>query len=350
MLFCVLPSTAVFFFGRVGDVTWVNCVARSGTSCRPPVKDLHTAKNRSCIPGVQAGEGISHNTMIHVVIGVNLLLGTFRLVSAEELEINGPECGLSEPSKRIVNGKAAQEDQFPWMVFLRVFFPGQATRCGGTIITKRHVLTAGHCTLLNGQEAMRVDVIYGSNDIHRGTAVRGTKMMRHPKFDAAKFLHDIALILVEQEFKYGHSARPICVPSAPVNIFNSDVVVAGWGYISQDGKAVDYLRYTVVKVVPNSRCADKFQHTGYNKDLMYCAYRLNTDACQGDSGGPLMTRVQGGRYLQVGIVSYGIGCALDDMPGVYARLEALVPWVQKFIDAYDHYRDLQLEDISLDLK
>lgn len=284
--------------------------------------------------------------MIHVFLGVNLLLGTFRLMSAEELQINSPECGLSEPSKRIVNGKAAQEDQFPWMVFLRVYFPGQATRCGGSIITKRHVLTAGHCTLLNEEEAVKIDVIYGSNDIHKGTTLRAEKMIRHPQFDAAKFLYDIAILLVEKEIQYGNSARPICLPSAPVNIFNSDVVVAGWGFLSQDGKAVDYLRYTVVKIVPNARCADKFQHTGYRKDLMYCAYRLNTDACQGDSGGPLMTRVQDGRYLQVGIVSYGIGCALDDMPGVYARLEALVPWLLKFIGSYDSYRDLKMGEIS----
>ncbi|KAH8032256.1 hypothetical protein HPB51_024033 [Rhipicephalus microplus] len=293
----------------------------------------------------KAGEEYSPKTMFHVVIGLNLLLGVFRLVSAEQLQINGPECGLSAPSKRIVNGKAAQEDQFPWMVFLKVFFPGQATRCGGSIITKRHVLTAGHCTLLNDEEALKIDVIYGSNDIHKGTTLRAMKMIRHPEFDAAKFLHDIAILLVDNEFVYGNNAKPICVPSAPVNIFNSDVVVAGWGFLSQDGQAVDYLRYTVVKVVPNARCADKFQHTGYRQDLMYCAYRLNTDACQGDSGGPMMTRIEDGRYLQVGIVSYGIGCALDDMPGVYARLEALVPWLMEFIGAYDRYRDLNMEDI-----
>ncbi|KAL3211672.1 hypothetical protein MRX96_008378 [Rhipicephalus microplus] len=282
--------------------------------------------------------------MFHVVIGLNLLLGVFP-VSAEQLQINGP----GEQLKRI---------QFPWMVFLKVFFPGQATRCGGSIITKRHVLTAGHCTLLNDEEALKIDVIYGSNDIHKGTTLRAMKMIRHPEFDAAKFLHDIAILLVDNEFVYGNNAKPICVPSAPVNIFNSDVVVAGWGFpFSRDkkasensgnvynGQAVDYLRYTVVKVVPNARCADKFQHTGYRQDLMYCAYRLNTDACQGDSGGPMMTRIEDGRYLQVGIVSYGIGCALDDMPGVYARLEALVPWLMEFIGAYDRYRDLNMEDI-----
>ncbi|KAL1484229.1 hypothetical protein MTO96_032709 [Rhipicephalus appendiculatus] len=47
-----------------------------------------------------------------------------------------------------------------------------------------------------------------------------------------------------------------------------------------DGKAVDYLRYTVVKVVPNARCADKSQHTDDRKPLMYSAYTFNTDACQ----------------------------------------------------------------------
>ncbi|XP_077493733.1 venom protease-like [Amblyomma americanum] len=282
--------------------------------------------------------------MIHVVFGVSLLFLTFHSLSAEDLFLNGPECGISDPSRRIVNGKAAQEDQFPWMVFLRVHFPGQATRCGGSIITKRHVLTAGHCTLLNDEEAVTIDAIYGSNDINKGTKLRVMKMLRHPQFDPAKFHNDIALLLVDKPFEYGSSARPICLPSQPVNIFNSDVMVAGWGFLEQDGKAVDYLRYTVVKVVPNARCADKFQHTGYKTELMYCAYRLNTDACQGDSGGPLMTRVDDGRYVQVGIVSYGIGCALDDMPGVYARLETFVPWMMSYIDKYASYKDLKMSE------
>jgi len=41
------------------------------------------------------------------------------------------------------------------------------------------------------------------------------------------------------------------------------------------------------------------------------------DSCNGDSGGALVVKKSG---KQVGIVSWGIGCAKPDFPGVYANV------------------------------
>uniref|UniRef100_A0A131Z6R5 Secreted serine protease n=1 Tax=Rhipicephalus appendiculatus TaxID=34631 RepID=A0A131Z6R5_RHIAP len=68
---------------------------------------------------------------------------------------------------------------------------------------------------------------------------------------------------------------------------------------------------------------------------MYCAYREGTDSCQGDSGGPAISRVHGGRYVQVGIVAHGRGCARKDIPGVYTLVEAFVPWLKQVVGHFN---------------
>lgn len=43
---------------------------------------------------------------------------------------------------------------------------------------------------------------------------------------------------------------------------------------------------------------------------------------QGDSGGPLTFNKK-----LIGIVSFGVGCAEADMPGVYARVSTVRSWI-----------------------
>ena len=67
---------------------------------------------------------------------------------------------------------------------------------------------------------------------------------------------------------------------------------------------------------------------------MVCAARDGIDSCQGDSGGPLIIKgAIASADVQVGIVSWGIGCADPSYPGVYARVSEKIDWIQAQISS-----------------
>ena len=83
----------------------------------------------------------------------DLYLATFPIV---KLLLSGVAvCGvagheLSVRQKRVVGGHISQPNQWPWMVSMELWHVidnkwEKLEACGATLITRKHLLTAGHC-------------------------------------------------------------------------------------------------------------------------------------------------------------------------------------------------------------
>lgn len=101
--------------------------------------------------------------------------------------------------------------------------------------------------------------------------------------------------------------------------------MSGWGTLSSGSSSLPtILQAVTVNIVSSSDCHKAYESYGGITDNMICAAVSGggKDACQGDSGGPLVADES-----LVGLVSWGVGCAEANYPGVYSNVAALRDFV-----------------------
>jgi secreted trypsin-like serine protease len=150
----------------------------------------------------------------------------------------------------------------------------------------------------------------------------------HPRYNPPKYAYDAAVLKLYSPVK---GIKPIKLATAKQNrleLPGHTLRAAGWGSRSEGGNIQFSDRMRVVSLpVVSDRRAKRAYSSAYSPSLMVAAGAKGKDACQGDSGGPLFN--PGSTSTQVGIVSFGRGCARPGFPGVYTEVNN--PHVRTFI-------------------
>jgi trypsin len=228
---------------------------------------------------------------------------------------------------RIIGGTEAPSNRYSFAVSLQ---DGGDHFCGGSLITKNVVLTAAHCAGGSYKAAL------GRHDLRTqdGQVIAMKKEIKHPNYDDWTTNNDFMLVVLSSPATLNSNVSLVQLNSdnSLPNV-GDGVKVMGWGDIdiTSASELSDVLMYTQVKVVSNSDCDASSDGQDEYKDQitpnMLCAeHAKERDSCQGDSGGPLI-RTEGGIGKQVGVVSWGIDCASDHFPGVYARVSRALGWI-----------------------
>ena len=246
-----------------------------------------------------------------------------------------------ELDKRIVGGYPAAKGRYPYFTSVRFYISSGAgyASCGGTLIAKDIILCAAHCydstDFSLASSFVRVGIENKSNSTGYYQAYM-EKVIPHPSYNSATEKNDVLLIKLKTAIT---QVAPVALnTNSAVPAVGAAEIVFGFGTTSFGGTSSNVLLEVGQNAVSYTTCNNYY---GNIFDAgMICSYSAGKDSCQGDSGGPL---ILGGSSsaatdIQVGIVSFGDGCAKIGVPGVYTRVSYYTAWIQSQICLWSSFK------------
>ncbi|KAE8741169.1 hypothetical protein FOCC_FOCC013332 [Frankliniella occidentalis] len=259
------------------------------------------------------------------------------------------------PEARIVGGEKATFGKWPWQPSHNWFRLGPRDgislrqwrtstflhKCGAALLNENWAITAAHC--VDNVPPTHLMLRLGEHDLSTEEEPYGYREHRvqliasHPQFDSRTFEYDLAMLRFYEPVQFQPNILPICVPQDDTNFVGRTAHVTGWGRIYEEGPLPSVLQEVSVPVINNSVCETMYHAAGYIEhipNIFICAgwRKGGFDSCEGDSGGPMVIqRPEDKRWVLAGVISWGIGCAEPNQPGVYTRISEFRDWINQIM-------------------
>ncbi|XP_044009873.1 uncharacterized protein LOC122853451 isoform X2 [Aphidius gifuensis] len=240
----------------------------------------------------------------------------------------------------------AEFGEYPWQVAILKKDPTDSVFvCGGTLISPRHILTAAHCIKSHVKEELRVRLgewdVNNDGEFFPYIEQNVDDIVIHPEFYAGTLYNDLAILKLDHDvnFKENPHIVPACLPNRHDDFTGARCWTTGWGKdaFGDFGKYQNILKEVDVPVVSNAICENQMRKTRLGPSFnlhpgFICAGgEKGKDACRGDGGGPMVCERHGSWQL-AGVVSWGIGCGEQALPGVYSRVSYYHDWIQQYVE------------------
>ncbi|KAM4637117.1 urokinase-type plasminogen activator-like [Discoglossus pictus] len=277
--------------------------------------------------------------------GEAIYSATCQLTKCKPEKTSEPTCGRRQNKKfKIMGGGTSSIESQPWIAALYVVIRKNTLFQGGaSLIHPCWVLTAAHCF---GSDPDPKDfiIILGKSTLdetneEKEQKFQVEKIILHPKYSYETGAEDNDIALVKIRSASGQcasltdSVQTVCLPPAGLNLRDAtQCEVSGYAIDPHNLIIASSLKTANVQLIPQSLCQSERYYGKYLNNNMLCAGdpEWKADSCKGDSGGPL-TCEYNGQMMLYGIVSWGVGCATENKPGVYTRVTKYLPWINQIM-------------------
>jgi len=232
---------------------------------------------------------------------------------------------------KIINGVRAT---LPFLTILFTRWNETNIICSGSIISQNLIITAAHCFSVPFQD---FHVVFKHAD-QPESFYEIKNVFIHPGFSVNSKKHDVAIVELFHETNVRNTLKIYNQKSCyePLENVGNKLTIAGYGVASMSPE--DFRRNHLEELYLNTGSVgivnpEKYKRIEIDPETMLLALGKDkapdgtlTDSCVGDSGGPLFSA---DKEVLVGIVSWGISCGNEDLPGVYTRVSASLDWIRQ---------------------